>query len=271
MTQGFLIFAHDNEQVKYGLQAVWQAKRIKKFLNKSISVVLDQATADSLDLLIAGWRQYFDKVFISESITNQKRLYVDQHLTFHNIDRTSAWQLTPYDETIVIDTDILIQSTNLNLLWNYNNDLVVCKDSTDLYGRTDPEFEWISDKGLDFYWATVFYFKKTEFTKLFFDQCEYVKKNYQWFRHFYDLNSGPIRNDFVWSIALHNLSLRKNCPVIPWNIKRSNTEDYILNVSDNAIRFLTKDGLCLVKEQDVHILNKFDLEKNIKIELGIEE
>jgi hypothetical protein len=85
------------------------------------------------------------------------------------------------------------------------------------------------------------------------------------------LNAGPIRNDFVWSIALHNLGLRRTCPVIPWTIKRSDTTDYILKITDNAIRFLTNNGITLIKEHDVHILNKFDLEKNIKIELGINE
>jgi hypothetical protein len=270
MKQGFLLFVHDNEKIKYSLQALWQAHRIKKFLDKPVSIVLDSDTAEFLNTVDTLWEEYFDQVIISNVKTSQQRLYLDQHLTFNNVDRSEAWELTPYDETIVIDTDILIQSSILNNLWGYASDLVVCKTSTDLYGRVDQEFERISDKGVNFYWATVFYFKKTEESKIFFDQCKYVKSNYEWYRHFYSLNSGPIRNDFVWSIALHNLGISNRCPVIPWNLKRSNNSDFIYTMTDTATRFLTKDGICLVRDQDVHVLNKFDLEKQIKQELGLQ-
>jgi hypothetical protein len=274
MTQGFLLFAHDNESISYGLMAYWQAKRIEKHLAKPVSIVTDSNTVQNLDQTIIDWRKTFDKVILVEELATQTKIYIDTELTFHNIDRVNAWDSTPYDETIVIDTDIIIQSNKFNHLWNYNADLVVCKNSPNLHGECSSEFRWISEKTLPFYWATAFYFKKTEESKLFFDHCKYVKKYYGWFKHVYDLNSGPVRNDFIWSIALHNLSGRENfewAPTIPWTLHHSENKDHILKMTECETRFLTPKGLCLVKNQDVHVLNKFTLLDKIKEELGVEQ
>jgi hypothetical protein len=274
MTQGFLLFAHDNESVGYGLMAYWQAKRIAKHLNKPTSIVTDSATAQHLDQTVKAWRDVFDKIILIESSATQTKIYIDRELTFHNIDRVTAWDLTPYNETIVIDTDIIIQSNKFNQLWNYTHDLIVCKNSPNLYGEYSEEFKWISEKTLPFFWATACYFRKTDESKLFFDHCKYIKEHYSWFKHVYDLSSGPVRNDFIWSIALHNLSNKENfewAPTIPWPLYHTESKDHILKMTDQETRFLTPKGLCLVKGQDVHVLNKFTLLDNIKKELGIEQ
>jgi hypothetical protein len=272
MTQGFLLFAHNNEEINYGVMALWQAKRISKFLGKPVSIVTDAQTTSSLDIFDTTWRETFDQIILTDSLTTQTKRYIDRPLTFHNIDRTQSWNLTPYDETIVMDTDIIIQSSSFNLLWNSVDDLVVCKNSPDLYGNTSEEFTWISEKTLPFYWATVFFFRKTSETKIFFDHCNFIKENYNWHKHVYELNAGPIRNDFVWSIALHDLGGNESsswAPIIPWILHHSEDKDHILQITDNAVKFLTPQGLCLIRNQDVHIFNKFNLIEHVYKELEI--
>ena len=112
MSQGFLVFAHDNEQIEYGLLALGQAKRIRTFLDKPVSIVLDTKTKNNLDEKYQGWQDHFDKIIDSELLSSQTKRYgdVNNQLTFHNLDRTDAYTLTPYDETIVIDTDVLIHN-----------------------------------------------------------------------------------------------------------------------------------------------------------------
>jgi hypothetical protein len=268
MTQGFLLFAYDNEEVDYGLMALWTARRIQKYLNKSVSLVTDQSTKNKLDKLIPNWISSFDKIFFEESSATQTKKYIDKQLTFHNLNRINSWNITPYDETIVIDTDVIIQSTQLNKLWGYCSDIVVCDQSTDLYGVKDAEFTWVNDKSIKFFWATAFYFKKTDNTKLFFDHCKYIKENYSWFKHVYDLYDGPVRNDFIWSVAIHSLGGTANnkwIDTIPWNIHHSNYEDRLLELNESSAKFLTKKGLCKIKELDVHVMNKFDLVDRIKL------
>ncbi len=267
MKQGFLIFAHDNEDIEYGLLALGQAKRIKELLGKPVSVVLDDKTENNLKRKYPNFVEYFDKIIKVESSAVQTKRYGngDNQLTFHNLDRISSWDLTPYDETIVIDTDVVIQTTNLNKLWNNSEDLLVCDNCADLYGNVENEFTWISDRSIKFYWATVFYFKKTEYTKLFFEHCKRTKEMYGWLSHVYEIPSRPLRNDFVWSIALHELE--HPAPSIPFRLLYSNYEDKIIESNNSSIKFLTKSGLCKVN-LDVHVFNKYDLMEKVIKDLG---
>jgi hypothetical protein len=258
MTQGFLVFAHDNEQIEYGLMALYQAKRIREILSKPVSIVLDSRTQTALDNKDVNWRTYFDQVINQESVATQTKRYgtPDNQLTFHNLDRIDAYQLSPYDETILIDTDILIQTDRLNKLWNHQEDLLVCDTCSTLYGERTDEFKWVSDRSIKFYWATVCYFKKTEFAKMFFEHCQWVKQNYGWLSYVYELPNGPVRNDFVWSIALHNL--KHPAPTIPFNLMYSTYDDTIINMSQNTLTFLTPNGVCKIVS-DVHMFNKRQL------------
>ena len=134
MTKGILLFAHDNEQIHYSLLAVWQARRIHRWLNVPVSIVTDQQSIDNLKTYNISPLQEFDKIILSEVITKQKK----DALTFKNVDRTDAYDLTPYDETLVIDTDIAIQSDRLNIVWNNAEDYLVCEHCTDTLGRDWP-------------------------------------------------------------------------------------------------------------------------------------
>lgn len=272
MTRGFLLFAHNNERINYGLMALWQARRIQQHLGVAVSLVTDPDTAYALDAVDLHWRRSFDQVIYSDAATAQTKRYVDQKLTFRNTDRIAAWDLTPYDETIVMDTDIIVQGATLNKLWGHTEDLLVCRRSTDLHGDTPEEFQWISNKGLPFVWATLVYFKKTEQARIFFDQCKLVKSQYNWYRYIYELNSGPVRNDFVWTIALHTLGGTESqywAQSIPWNLHHSDNEDRILKMTSNQVRVLTDRGVVLIKDHDLHIFNKFNLMEHIKQEMGV--
>lgn len=264
MTQGFLLFAHNNEEIDYGLMAVWSARRIARWLNKPVTLVTDDATCAALTDKMPGWQQHFDTVIRQPSLATQTKRYNDRQLTFHNLDRISALELSPYDETIVIDTDVLIQSSNLNKLWNSEHDLLVCETSKDLFGRVDPEFEYVSETSIRFFWATVFYFKKTQFTRIFFDHCKDIKQNYNLYRQIYSLMSGPLRNDFVWSIALHTLEYGQ--PILI-DLLYSPHTDNVIKLDADSVVVLSNQGVCKLKGIDLHIMNKFDLIKEIEKEL----
>jgi hypothetical protein len=69
-------------------------------------------------------------------------------------------------------------------------------------------------------------------------------------------------------VAIHSLGGQANnkwVNTIPWNILHSNYEDRLLELNDNSVKFLTKKGLCKIKELDVHVMNKFDLVDRIKL------
>ena len=123
-------------------------------------------------------------------------------LPFYNINRSSVYTESPYDETLVIDVDYLICNDSLNAVWNHKEDLLINKKSFDLLsGRYDYDFDRVDDFGIDFYWATAFYFRKSPETEMFFNLLEAIKSNYPYFKTLYGITSYNFRNDHAFSIA----------------------------------------------------------------------
>jgi hypothetical protein len=267
MTQGFLLFAHDNEQIEYGLLAIWTAGRIRRYLDKPTSLVADSHTLENLDRTLPNWRDHIDQIRVVERAVTQTKRYVDRALTFKNLTRADAWDLTPYDETQVIDTDIVIQSPQLNSLWGYHDDLIIMETSSDLFGRPAPEFDWIADDSVKFYWATQFYFRKTDTSHKFFKICQNIVNNYDVYRYIYRLPGGPVRNDHVWSITHHIMG--QSLDTIPWNTPYSRATDRLVDLKHDSVRVLGNNLLAKVAGQDLHVMNKFDLIYWVKQELGV--
>jgi hypothetical protein len=278
MTQGILLFAHNNDQVNYGLLAVWQAKRIQQWLSKPVTLVTDAETIVSLKHLGINVREVFDSFIISETDTTQKRRLGSEFLIFRNVDRSNAYDLSPYDETLIMDTDIAIMSDNLNIVWNSDEDLMVSKHTRDAFDRTWPEFQYLKDHGIEFYWATECYFKKSPTSELFFNTCKKIRNNYTWYSIVYGMPSSPIRNDHVWSIALHELGGEAGanwCPTIPNTLVYSIDRDNLLKLTDISavVGGIVNQypRVIKVEKQDLHIINKYDLIAAVKEEMGITE
>jgi hypothetical protein len=279
MTQGILLFAHNNGHLNYGLMATWQAQRIKKFLGKPVSLVTDRGTIKNLRDIGIKVFDHFDQVLLSDASTKQQRMLNKEWVAFKNVDRVHAYELSPYDETLVIDTDILIQSDRLNTVWNNQEDLLVLKDSTDSLGRKFDEFEFVKDQGIEFYWATECYFKKSETARVFFETCKNLKENYRWYSLLYGLPGKLLRNDYIWSIALHELGGIEGATWasrIPRTLMFSVDRDTVHAFTDNTVtlggKLLNGDyRVVQVDRQDVHIMNKFDLMTIVNKEMGIDQ
>lgn len=261
MTQGFLLFAHNNEEIDYGLLAAWCAKRIGTYLKKPVSLVADTATVER----IGKYKHYFDQIILSDVPRHQKRRYRDRFLNFNNYDRSNAWDITPYDETMVIDTDIVIQSDVMNRVWNSDCDLMVCANSIDGYSnRVEDEFKYLNDAGIKFYWATQFYFKKNKESEIFFKTCKWVRQNYGWLAKVYDIDPRLLRNDYIWSIAVHMLQWQHT---LPWTLMHSTYQTNVYTIKDHVILYKPLYGVKKIKKHDVHVMHKDDLIKLIEQEM----
>jgi hypothetical protein len=259
MTQGILLFAHDNEQIHYSLLAVWQARRIRKWLAKPVSIVTDSQSLATLKQ--HNLDSVFDSIILSDAETTQKKIYSPGNsLTFKNVNRTDAYQLTPYDETLVIDTDIVIQSDRLNLVWNNIEDYLVCRDCKDILGRRWTALEYVNRTGIEFYWATLFYFKKSDQSQEFFNRCNLIKKNYNQKIKEYGIADTYIRNDHVWSMAIRELG----GTAMPFTLWFGTNTDPITAMTDNTV---IVNGSKIVG-QDVHVMDKFGLMNFVLKELG---
>jgi len=271
MTQGVLLFAHNTEEVNYGVMAIWISERITRYLGKPVSLVTDDYTIQSLKAISVNPHKYFDHIIIKEYNTTQTRKLAGENVIFKNLDRCDAYDLTPYDETLLLDIDIAIMSDRLNTVWNHDDDILISNKSADILDRPSEEFSFLKDHGIDFQWATEFYFRKSPIAEEFFKKCKSIKENYSWYSMLYGINNNPIRNDHIWSIAIHELGC--DFKQIPRILRYATDKDELVELSaDRAVvagKVNDKPRLANIKNQDLHIMNKFELIVLASIELGV--
>lgn len=282
MSKGILFFAHNNNQIDYGKMAYISAQFAKKNLGVPASIVTDSGTLrwmEEKDKLVVG--NVFERIILSDDIklnVHQKRRYYDGSLEFKksefkNGHRAWAYEFSPYDKTIVVDVDLLIVNDRLNAVWDSDSDFMINKYSHDLArDRNNFEFTRVSDHGIDFFWATAFYFKKTEWTKSFFELCQHIVENYEYYRFVYRIDAPLMRNDYVFSIAVHMMggfTNKINPPSLPCEIYHTLDRDELIKVNnDKSFTFLIQKKrhlgeytLARTDNQNIHIMNKFSINR----------
>ena len=268
MSNGVLCFAHNNGKVDYLKQAELLAKRVKQHLNLPTTLVT--STPNELQNL-----KLFDNVInIPDQNNNLKRYYngslSHQRLTFKNNDRVKSYELTPYENTLVLDTDYIICNDSLKLAFDSVHNFQIYKDGIDLCEwRKHKEFDFINDTGIPFYWATCFCFKKSKETKIFFDLLQHLVKNWKHYEQVYNLGSRNFRNDHVFSIAIHMMNGFEDsdwAKELPGKMFYTLDRDFIKKIDNNSLTFLLQKQeyhgeyiLSSTKDCNVHVMNKFSL------------
>lgn len=286
MTQGVLIYAFNNQELDYATLAVEAARRVKIFLNKPVTIV-----TDSVEWLKQSNPQYSLYVDSIVSISRDDELYTIIHndnirryhdgtlserkLTFKNQIRTKTYELSPYNETLVIDSDFLIANDNLKYCWNQPSDFLIWKESQDLSGyRTDDKLIKLSDYTIDFYWATVFFFRKSEETKIFFDLVDYIRENWGYYKLLYQFSTPIFRNDHAFSIAIHIINgyTKSNWhSILPGRLLHTIDKDLLIKSTDTDFTFLIEKEnyqgeftAMTTKNVSVHVMNKFSILRVLK-------
>ena len=273
MSRGVLLFAQNNSEIDYNKIAVYAASRVEQYLNVPVSIV-----TDSKEWLLKSQpaaKLLFDNIISLNSETSQTKKFFDgtlssKILTWKNLSRSDCFDLSPYDETLVIDTDYLIASKNLNKIWNSKHDFLIYKESFDLAQWRDPKpFTYINQLSIPFYWATAFYFKKTLFTRAFFNLVRHIRSNYSYYRSLYNIDSTVFRNDFAFSIALNIMGDEFAGP-LPGKMNYVLDRDLLVECKADAMKFLVEKknyaGEYIATKTeglDVHVMNKYSLTRII--------
>lgn len=271
MTRGFLIFAFNNEVIDYLGHALWIADRIESILKLPTSIVTDEASASTKE-------DVKHNLILTEALAGHQRnfnIHKDGNVAeWKNVNRFQAYDLTPYDETVVIDSDYIVNSEQLLALFESADDFLVHRKPYDITDRRSFQpYDFLPKYYFPHYWATVIFFRKTEFAKTIFDTIKMIRENYAHYSRIYKFRSSPFRNDYVVSIALsivygHRINA---IPVIPWNMPMVANNAEIKQLDDckfeityqKNINRLDKPMRIVVDDHDIHFLNKFSLEKMI--------
>jgi len=175
MSKGFLIYAQDSNLKKYTKCAYALTLSIKNHMPEAnVSIVTDNDLPSKYkivfdNIISVPWRD-----FTNTSST-----------TYKTEDRWKLYHCSPYDETIILDADMLVLS-NVSHWWDQLSKYELFFTSTvrDYRNRiiTGRFYRKAFDSNQlpDFY-SGLIYFKKTDFSKGFFNWVEYVSKNWELF------------------------------------------------------------------------------------------
>jgi hypothetical protein len=205
------------------------------------------------------------------------RIYKDtshtaKHLSFYNVNRCDAYDISPYDETILLDADYLVLSDTLNQCWGHNNELMMNWKWQDvMYERKFESLDRLNDLGITMYWATVVYFRKTSYVESFFNCVQHVKDNTQFYRDLYKWKGNLYRNDYSFSVAAHMMGgfVDKGIPQLPTTLyKTFDTDDVHSAVDANTLLlYLEKPrspGDFMITKWsgvDLHVMNKWAINR----------
>jgi hypothetical protein len=278
MNKGCLIFAH-NGTIDYGSQAVLAAKLANKHLGVPVSIVTDAETV--ADLHSKFETLPFDQIIIIDkpTVTNYRYLtngITDQRhlLEFNNGNRNSAYELTPYDRTLLIDSDFLIFSDTLNQYWDDPKDFLITPGMFNPHeGKFGPKDYFLNPVTINMLWATNIMFSKTPEVKILFELIDHIREEYVYYSNLYEFSSDKFRNDFAFSVACHIMGAHGLDPwhgELPVPILYDDCSEF-LTINQDQLTFISKDQtrldtylLTLCKGRDVHVLNKFSILENLE-------
>jgi len=173
VSKGFLIFAQNTDSVDYLEQAYDLALSIK-YSQTAVSTV-SIVTSDKVP---KKYKSVFDKIipipWTSES-TNTR--YATEH-------RWKLYHVSPYEETIVLDADMLMLE-DISTWWDYcgNYDLKICSRiknyKLDVVRDTFHRKTFIANQLSEPYIA-LHYFKKSDTAYEFYKTLEFVCNNWEW-------------------------------------------------------------------------------------------
>lgn len=271
MNKGVVIFAHNSRDVDYALMALISGGLAKKNLNVPVSLITDKFTIDWMkeSKMYSKAVKIFDKIIKVKlpSTDNSRRLNDGtdfKEVPFINSNRPNVWDLTPYDKTLLIDSDFLIFTDNLNQFWDVDESVMIAPSMTDIRGdRIGTLDKWVSDEGVPLYWATTVLFTKNEESELFFKLVDHIKNNYTLYSELYRYNPAIYRNDISFSVAKHIMDGFATKSINLPSVLTAQDKDLVHSVTDTGVRVLVSDPLdegkmtiCKVSNRDIHIMNK---------------
>jgi hypothetical protein len=238
MTTGVLIFAYNNEHIDYLAMAAWSAKNIRRHLKLPVCVVTDLPVPAEYN---------FEQVVYAATESQNSRWFadIDATVTWYNGNRSNAYELSPWDQTLVLDADYVVASNQLSRLLAIDQDFLCHRwayDVTGLQPFDDNNFFGLHQMPMS--WATVMLFQRSKTAELIFESMQMVRDNWNHYRNLYGILKPTYRNDHALSIALnivdgHTLRI----PAIPWQLATVTPDNRLTHITQDSYRvdFTTAD------------------------------
>jgi hypothetical protein len=244
MTTGALIFAVNNGATDYEAMARWSAHNVQRHLGIPTHII----TSDS------------------NPAQNSRHFPDIGHVAWHNHSRPDAYDLSPWDRTLLLDADYVVASDTLGVLLETGQDFLAHDHAYDITGCND--FQGLNVFGehlMPMWWATVMMFRRSDHARWIFGMMRMVRDHWPHYRELYKIRQATYRNDHALSIALlvcdgHDLAHA----AIPWSLATLTPEHRLSKQQQDQYRVdftnTANQRRWITVGQDFHAMGKTQLE-----------
>lgn len=244
MTTGALIFAINNGATDYEAMARWNARNIERHLGIPTHIITN-----------------------GKINSDNSRSFPDLgHVVWHNQSRVDAYELSPWDRTLVLDADYVIASDQLAPLLQADQDFLAHRWAYDITACNDfAGLNWFGAHRMPQWWATVMLFRRSPHAEFVFNTMRMIRDNWTHYRNIYKINNHTYRNDHALSIAMlicdgHEI----DHAAIPWPLATLTPEHQITEITRDRYRVDFVNGenqqRWIEIAQDFHAMGKSQLE-----------
>jgi hypothetical protein len=241
--RGIVVFAFNTKTVDYVKIADQTSRLSSKHLGLPITLITDHD---------ADPKFRYDNII---TIDPQGDNWRDKSTQWRNFGRHYAYMLSPYDETILLDTDYLVLDNSLNTLFATEFAYKLMHHSHNIDGAM---YEQMGNTSLPFIWATVLLFRKSKKAELLFDLVSKIQRNYGYYRKLYNIREGNFRNDYAFAIAnniLNGYNLNE-LQGIPWPMLTIEGKIDRILYDDNFLYVNSEGTATVIAQQNMHIIDK---------------
>jgi hypothetical protein len=246
-SRGAVVFAF-NTDIDYIKIAVRTARLINHVLKLPVSLITDQPVTEPI----------FDQVILSDNQLENYRQGTHNMRSWRNGGRYTAYALSPYDETLLLDSDYLVTTPTMLKLFEQEFDYRIM---THNQRYEQPVTETMGTYSLQYQWATVILFRKTSKAEMLFDLAGRIQRNYLYYMNLYNISRGSFRNDFAFTIANNMLNGYDQgwSDGIPWSMLTLSNTVKSMTINNGLVTVKELDRAYVMPQQDLHVMDKYYL------------
>jgi hypothetical protein len=255
-SRGVVLFAFNTAAVDYVAIAEQSARLIHHTLNLPVTLITDKQTMT----------EHIDQTVIVENNINNVRKGYANLTAWRNGNRYQAYELSPYDETLLIDSDYLMLDQSLLKLFDATHDYQIM-GSNKFLRAASPTLMFATS--IPQVWATAVVFKRTPKSQQLFSLVGRIQRNYDYYRRLYNITATNFRNDFAFAIANNIINGYAQDNLIPWAMLTA--ENPIVDIEPRPNVLIVREELqaYLIPRQNLHIIDK-DYLTSLKFELFVD-
>jgi hypothetical protein len=245
-----LIFAFNTAETDYVGIADRAAALAQKNLQLPVTLITDTDSQPKFA---------YDKIVrITQEDSKNVRQTVEtnQTVTWRNLGRYQAYNLSPYDQTILIDSDYFVLDSSLATLFDKSEYQIMYNN----YGLNGHINNIMGPMSLQYVWATVIVFDRSNLSEALFDLAGKIQRNYGYYCSLFNVPATNYRNDYAFAMAHYIVS---NDPghFIPYSMFTVDTAIDSIELAER-ITIKTPNTAHIVPVQNLHIMSKQFLTSN---------